>query len=271
MNKSPEPSATAAPPTRSKCADLRVRRGKNRGLRRARARHPARSDHGAAGPVRLRQDHADALDRRRAEDRRRHRHRARRPRRHAAQRRRVAYDTQAASVYGDLTVSQNLALLRPAHRRAAQRRRPRDRRRSGLTDHAEQTIASLSGGAGEPRLARGRDARLAASCWCSTSRRSGLDPRAAHRAVGTVPRARRPRRDAHRQQPRHGRGAALRPAHAHARGSHHRRHDTRRPPRRHGRRRSGCRVPHPHRTGCRPATPSAARGVRDAQHPLTRT
>ena len=37
------------------------------------------------------------------------------------QRRRVAYDTQAASVYGDLTVSQNLALLRTAHRRTAHR------------------------------------------------------------------------------------------------------------------------------------------------------
>ena len=45
-----------------------------------------------------------------------------------AQRRRVAYDTQAASVYGDLTVSQNLALLRAAHRGPAQRCRPGHRR-----------------------------------------------------------------------------------------------------------------------------------------------
>lgn len=61
------------------------------------------------------------------------------------QRRRVAYDTQAASVYGDLTVRQN---LRYFARLIAAPRADVDRviTQVGLTDHADQTVASLSGG-----------------------------------------------------------------------------------------------------------------------------
>ncbi len=61
------------------------------------------------------------------------------------QRRRVAYDTQAASVYGDLTVSQN---LRYFARLIGAPRSDVDRVISqvGLEGHADQTIASLSGG-----------------------------------------------------------------------------------------------------------------------------
>ncbi|TDN91766.1 ABC transporter ATP-binding protein [Microbacterium sp. BK668] len=62
-----------------------------------------------------------------------------------AQRRRVAYDTQAASVYGDLTIRQNLryfariigAPTSDVERVIAQ---------VGLADQAKQTVDSLSGG-----------------------------------------------------------------------------------------------------------------------------
>jgi ABC-2 type transport system ATP-binding protein len=61
------------------------------------------------------------------------------------QRRRVAYDTQAASVYGDLTVRQN---LRYFARLIGAPRSDVDRviGQVGLRPNADQTIASLSGG-----------------------------------------------------------------------------------------------------------------------------
>lgn len=60
-------------------------------------------------------------------------------------RHRVAYDTQAASVYGDLTVRQNLAYMA---RVVGAPRGDVDRvtDQVGLRDHLSQTIASLSGG-----------------------------------------------------------------------------------------------------------------------------
>ncbi len=63
----------------------------------------------------------------------------------ATQRRRVAYDTQAASVYGDLTIAQNLRYF------AAVIGAPRsdvDRviEQVGLSGQARQTVDSLSGG-----------------------------------------------------------------------------------------------------------------------------
>jgi len=63
----------------------------------------------------------------------------------APQRRRVAYDTQAASVYGDLTVRQN---LRYFARLIGAPRNDTDRviGEVGLSGHADQTIGSLSGG-----------------------------------------------------------------------------------------------------------------------------
>lgn len=60
-------------------------------------------------------------------------------------RRRVAYDTQAASVYDDLTVRQNVAYFA---RLIGAPRRDIDRviDQTGLRDQAGQTVASLSGG-----------------------------------------------------------------------------------------------------------------------------
>jgi ABC-2 type transport system ATP-binding protein len=61
------------------------------------------------------------------------------------QRRRVAYDTQAASVYGDLTIEQNLryfARIIGAPRSDVER----VIERVGLTGQARQTVESLSGG-----------------------------------------------------------------------------------------------------------------------------
>ena len=196
----------------------------------------------------------------------RHRHRARRPRR-----------LRGAAPSGGLRHAGRLGvrrphdppeprLLRPAHRRAGQRRRTRDRRdRPRRQREADRRFAQRR--SGEPRLAGGRDARLARADGARrTDGRAG--PAAAQRAVGTVPCARRPRHHAHRQQPRDGRGPALRPPPAHACGTHHRRHDTGRPPRRHGRGRPGCRIPRAHRAGC-DRRPIADRGA-DGQHPLTR-
>ncbi|MGZ8804606.1 MAG: ABC transporter ATP-binding protein [Microbacterium sp.] len=63
----------------------------------------------------------------------------------ALQRHRVAYDTQAASVYADLTIRQNMAYFA---RLIGAPRSDIDRVISevGLEDHERQTVASLSGG-----------------------------------------------------------------------------------------------------------------------------
>ncbi len=63
----------------------------------------------------------------------------------AALRRRVAYDTQAASVYADLTIRQNLSYFA---RLIGAPRSDIDRviDQTGLRDQAGQTVASLSGG-----------------------------------------------------------------------------------------------------------------------------
>ncbi|WP_243074302.1 ABC transporter ATP-binding protein [Microbacterium sp. SS28] len=62
-----------------------------------------------------------------------------------AQRRRVAYDTQAASVYGDITIQQNLRYFARIIGAPAQ---DVDRviEQVGLSDQAKQTVDSLSGG-----------------------------------------------------------------------------------------------------------------------------
>jgi ABC-2 type transport system ATP-binding protein len=65
----------------------------------------------------------------------------------AALRRRVAYDTQAASVYGDLTVRQNLRYFaRLIGAPASDADRVLDA--VGLRDQGDQIVASLSGGQG---------------------------------------------------------------------------------------------------------------------------
>lgn len=61
------------------------------------------------------------------------------------QRHRVTYDTQAASVYGDLTITQNLAYFA---RIVGASKKDVDRviEQVGLAEHARQTVDSLSGG-----------------------------------------------------------------------------------------------------------------------------
>ena len=181
----------------------------------------------------MRQDHAHALDRRRAEGRRRHGHRARGTRRD-----RAPASSRRLRHAGGVGVRRpddppEPRVLRAADRRAAQRRRPRHRRdRARREREADRRVAQRR--AGEPGLARRRDARLARA---HGPRRAdgGPGPPPARRALDGVPRARRPRHHDHREQPRHGRGAALRPARAHAGGPDHRRHDSRPPARRHRR------------------------------------
>ena len=129
------------------------------------------------------------------------------------QRRRVAYDTQAASVYGDLTVRQNLRYFARLIGAPRVGRRPGHRRRSGSRGHADQTIGSLSGGEetrvslavamlGSPELlvldepTVGLDPVLRAELWGLF--RGLADSGATH----------------HRVEPRDGRGAALRSARA---------------------------------------------------------
>ena len=125
-------------------------------------------------------------------------------------RHRVAYDTQAASVYADLTIRQNLALLRAADRRASQRRRPRDHRGgSHRESQPDRRVAERR--PGDARLARGRDARVPAADGPRRADRRAR-PAAARRTLDGVPCAGRPRHHDHREQPRHGRSAALRPA-----------------------------------------------------------
>ena len=177
--------------------DLRVRRGKTQVFSGLRARHSARADHRPARSVRLRQDDAHALDRRGAEDRERHRHGARRAGGH-----------QPAAASGRLRHPGGLGLrrphgepepplLRPAHRRAALGRRPRDRAGRAL---AAMPIRPSHRSAAAKRPASRSRSRCSArpSCSCSTSRRSASTRVLRAELWEHLPRARRRRRDAHR-------------------------------------------------------------------------
>ena len=135
---------------------------------------------------------------------------------------RVGYVTQAASVYDDLTVTENLALLRPGPRRRRATDVDRCIEAVDLRSHADQVVGRPQrrpAVAGQPRRRAARPARPAGA------RRADRRPRpgAAPRPVGAVPPDRRRRRRGVRLQPRHGRGRALRPAAADARGRDHRR------------------------------------------------
>ena len=88
-----------------------------------------------------------------------------------ALRSRVGYVTQAPSVYGDLSVSENLRYFarivgvgrRASRRCSTGRARPR----------AAPAVGSLSGGERARVSLADRAARAVRSCSCSTSRRSG--------------------------------------------------------------------------------------------------
>ena len=64
----------------------------------------------------------------------------------SALRSRIGYVTQAASVYDDLTVAENLTLLRQGARRRAATRSTSRSRPSTCGSHADQVVGRLSGG-----------------------------------------------------------------------------------------------------------------------------
>ena len=86
--------------------------------------------------------------------------------------RRVGYVTQAPSVYDDLTVRENVALLRRPvrHGRAGGRRRDRRRRAGRRRRPAGRATCPAVSGAGSRSPARWS---APPRCWCSTSRPSG--------------------------------------------------------------------------------------------------
>ena len=149
---------------------------------------------------------------------------------------RVGYVTQAASVYDDLTVSENLAFFarvlgvdRGRGRAEHRGRRPAPPRRPGGRQPQRR-----------PAVARQPGRRAAQRARPAGARRADRRPRpgAAPGAVGAVPPARRGGRRGVRLQPRDGRGRALRPAAADARRPDHRRRQpgrrsSERPDRRH--------------------------------------
>ena len=160
---------------------------------------------------------------------------------------RVGYVTQTPSVYLDLTVAANVryfsAVLGVPAERAARALDAVDladrRRRPGR--------AALRWGA-VPRLARLRAARRSRADRARRAHRRAR-PGAAPRPLAAVPRARGRRCDAARVEPRDGRGGALRPAAAPARGATGGRRHAWRAAGAHGRRQPGGRVPAHRRAG----------------------
>ena len=143
---------------------------------------------------------------------------------------RVGYVTQAASVYDDLTVVENLRFFArvlgvdPAQADEAIAS-------VDLASHRDQVVSRLSGGsaAGSASPSRCSAARPARPRRADRRARPGAAPR----PVGAVPPDRRRGRGRPRLEPRDGRGRAVPPAAAHAGGPDHRRRLARRDPRAH--------------------------------------
>ena len=134
----------------------------------------------------------------------------------AALRRRVGYVTQAPSVYADLTVRENLRYF------AAVLGAPRsdvDRvvDEVGLASHADAVVGRLSGGQ-EARVSLAAALLGEPELLVLDEPTVGLDPVLRRDLWALFRTPRRPRRHTAREQPRHGRGRAVRPPAAHARG-----------------------------------------------------
>ena len=136
---------------------------------------------------------------------------------------RVGYVTQAPSVYGDLSVEENLRYFARIVGVGARR-----------VEDVLDTVELASGAPAGRRFALGRPAlaRLARDGPAEPARAArprrahgGSRPGPARRAVGHVPRARRLGDHAADLQPRDGRGPRVRRAAAHARGGDPRPHD----------------------------------------------
>ena len=147
----------------------------------------------------------------------------------SALRSRIGYVTQAASVYDDLTVAENLTFFAKVLGVSGDQV-DESIEAVDLGNHADQVVGRLSGGQ------RSR-ASLAVALLGSPDLlvldepTVGLDPVLQARPLEAVPRDRGPRRGRLREQPRDGRGRPLRPADADARGRDHRRRHPRRDPR----------------------------------------
>ena len=190
-----EISASSGRRARAAGAELRGRRGFRDG--------PPRTE-------RERQVDADAGDRGRPEGRRRLRQVLGHPAGSPQLRTRLGYMTQAPSVYGDLTVRENLIFFARVARTTEDDRRARAGR--GVSPRARSHSSRASRAVNERASRSPRRCSASPSSSCSTSRRSGLDPVLRRDSLGALPSARGSGRHAARVEPRHGRGGPLRRA-----------------------------------------------------------
>ena len=158
-----------------------------------------------------------------------------------ALRRSVGYVTQAPSVYADLTVRENLRYF-AAVLGAPGSDVDRVVEEVGLNDHVDAVTGRLSGGQ-EARVSLAAALLGTPQVLVLDEPTVGLDPVLRRDLWDAVRPSGRQRRDAAGEQPRHGRGHALRPAAADARRADPRRRQPRCPPRAHRHRRHRDRLP----------------------------
>ena len=147
-----------------------------------------------------------------------------RPAGSAELRSRVGYVTQAATIYDDLRVVDNVRYFASLYGSDANAAERRDRRRR--TDRSPNGVVRKP--LGRPADAGLAGVRAGVAPRPAGARRTNGGPRpgAASRAVGAVPRPRPPRHHPDRLEPRHGRGRPLRRPAAHAGRSPPRPHHT---------------------------------------------